>query len=338
MANRRQKCLAKLLTTKINEPHLKGVDDYLYHIVDEGTLGAGNHVKLVQDLFLYLSREVKEENYWQLIVIIKDFIIDTRGQEAPVIANSIHWLLRDLENETDEKIQKLLTSRIKEWNIKAEKRLNSLIDTGLHLLKNSSSIILFDYSSTVEAVITHLCKSQKKIPEIIVFESRVIDGGWPYVKKLIELNIPVRYVLDSAMDLECSRADAVLLGVENLRCDGSLTNTIGSLAIARIAMGKGVKVYGCCDFFKLDLNSYKGVFKQPVIKDFGALLLDNKKDSAGNPLGDKRSLINTLSPELEVVPPQLLTGFITDIGLVAPEDLKKKGEEYFPEAKIDDHE
>lgn len=338
MADRRLRCLGQLQNTNVSEPNLKAIDTFLYHIVDEGTLGAGNHVKLVQDLFLYLCREVKEENCWQLILIIKEFINETRGQEAPVIANSIHWLLRGLENESDEEIQELLIKRSNEWNNKAEKRLHNLIDTGRQLLQNSSSVILFDYSSTVEAIVTHLCKSLKKIPEIIVFESRVIDGGWPYVKNLIDLNIPVRYVLDSAMDRECSRADVVLLGVENLRCDGSLTNTIGSLAIARIAMEKGVKVYGCCDFFKLDLNSYKGVFKQPLIKDFGDLLLDNKKDSAGNPLGKKRNLIDTVCPELEVVPPQLLTGFITDIGLIAPEEIKKKGEEYFPEAKMDDHE
>lgn len=338
MANRRQKCLEELQKTNINEPNLKAVDDYLYHIVDEGTLGAGNHVKLVQDLFLFLCREVTEEHYWKLILIIKDFINETRGQEAPVIANSIHWLLRDLENESDEKIQAILTKRINEWNNKAEKRLNSLVNTAHQLLQNSSSIILFDYSSTVEAIVMHLCESKKRLPEIIVFESRVIDGGWPYVKKLIDFNIPVRYVFDSAMDLECSRADAVLLGVENLRCNGSLTNTIGSLAIARIAMEKEVKVYGCCDFFKLDLNSYKGVFKQPLIKNFGNLLLDKKNDSEGNLLGDKRRLIDTACPELEVVPPTLLSGFITDIGLVEPGKIKEKGLEYFPEAKVDDHE
>jgi ribose 1,5-bisphosphate isomerase len=338
MTNRRQKFLEELQKTNISEPNIKAVDDYLYHIVDEGTLGAGNHVKLVQDLFLFLCREVTEDNSWKLILIVKDFINETRGQEAPVIANSIHWLLRDLENESVEKIQAILTNRINEWNNKSEKRLNGLIKTGRQLLQNSSTIILFDYSSTVEAIIIDLCKSKKKSPEIIVFESRVIDGGWPYVKKLIDLNISVRYVLDSAMDLECSRADAVLLGVENLRCDGSLTNTIGSLAIARIAMEKEIKVYGCCDFFKLDLNTYNGVFKQPANKNFENLLLDHKKDSSGNPLGNKRSLIDTVCPELEVVPPQFLTGFITDIGFIEPEKIKKKGMEYFPEANTDDHE
>lgn len=336
MANLRQECLEQLQKTNINEQNLNTVDKYLYHIVDEGTLGAGNHVKLVQELFLFLCREVNEENYRELILIIKDFIYETRGKEAPVIANSIHWLLQDLQNESDEKFKTIIIKRINEWNKKAEKRLNNLVKTGCQLLQNATSIILFDYSSTVESIVTYLC--QKKIPEIIVFESRVIDGGWPYVKKLIDLNIPVRYVLDSAMDHECSRADAVLLGVENLRCDGSLTNTIGSLAIARIAVGKGVKVYGCCDFFKLDLNSYKGVMNQPAEKNYSNLLLDKKKDSAGKPLRDKRNLIDTTCPELEVVPLQLLSGFITDIGLVAPEKIKEKGLEYFPEAKIYAHE
>jgi ribose 1,5-bisphosphate isomerase len=246
--------------------------------------------------------------------------------------------LRDLDGLSEKVIQDTLSVRINDWNKRAEKRLHDLVEAGCEVFEGTSSIILFDYSSTVEAIVLELCKRKEDLPEVIVFESRVIDGGWPYVKKLINHNIPVRYVLDSAMDLECSRADTVLLGVENLRCDGSLTNTIGSLAIARIALNKGVKVYGCCDFFKLDLNSYKGIFKQPVIKNFSNLLLDRKKDSSDNQLGDKLKLIDTDCPELEVVPPSLLSGFITDIGLVEPGKIKEKGLEYFPEAIDDDHE
>lgn len=338
MANRRKKCLGRLGTINIKKSNLQVIDDYLYHIVDEGTLGAGNHVKLVQELFLYICENVKEVNLWNLISIIKDFISESRGQEAPIILNSIHWLLRDLENESEEIIQLELTNRINDWNKKSKNRLESLVHIGCETLQDATSIILFDYSSTVESIVTHLCKGKKRIPEFIVFESRVIDGGWPYVKKLINLNIPVRYVFDSAMDHECCRADSVLLGVENLRCDGSFTNTIGSLAVARIAIDKGVNVYGCCDFFKLDLNSYKGVFNKPAEKNYSYLLLDKKKDNAGKPLRDKGNLIDTISPELEVVPPQLLTGFITDIGLITPEKIREEGLEYFPEAKDYAHE
>ena len=329
MAQRRKPFLEELRKAGFPGLDLEKADHYLLHIIDEGTLGAGNHVKLIQELLQYLGKSLSGDNFLPAVTIFRKCIDETRGQEAPVISNSMHLLLRDLEKESPQDQIKIINHRIEEWSAASARRLEELVETGKNVLKDSSRILLFDYSSTVEAVANGLLNHSNNPPGFVVFESRIIDGGWPYVQKFLTQGHPVRYVPDAAILQECQNADAVLLGVENLRCDGSLTNTLGSQLIAKTARGLGLDVFGCCDLFKLDLRSYKEIFKQPVTKNYDSLFLKSRDPK---PASKQSALIDTNTPELEVVPPELLTGFITDHGLIRPDEIYQKGIEIFPEA------
>lgn len=332
MADQRHFCIRELEQLKISELDLTTVDDYLLHIVDEGTLGAGNHIELIQKLFKYLCKELQPENLWAVISTIQDFIASTRGEEAPIITNTMHWLLRDLQEESAENFKHALEDRIESWSREARSRKERLVEWGVEKLRHQSSILLFDYSSTVEAIVDGLCQKLNKPPQFVVFESRVLDGGWPYVRYFMNQNLPIRYVPDSAMYFECTTADALLLGAENLWCNGSILNTLGSNAIAAIAQQQGLSVYGCCDLFKLDLRTYKGVYQQPSIKNYGHLLLDNNQKGRDQ-FQNLKTRIDTNVPEIEIVPPNLLNGIITDQGVVSPDSIHQLGQSYFPEIK-----
>jgi translation initiation factor 2B subunit (eIF-2B alpha/beta/delta family) len=334
MRNQRQRYRQLVREAGLGDPDERTLE-FLRDIVDEGVLGASNHVRLIQDLFLHLCDAVTQpERIRPTVDLTRRFIEASRGVDTPIIANSMRWLLRGLDTCSPDQLCDALRHRRQEWERDARARLDSVIRHGVDALRPCGSIMLFDYSSTVSAVIKAACEDRSQPASIVVFESRAIDGGWPYVLDLTSSGIPVRFLPDVAMDHAAENADAVLLGVEALKCDGSLLNTIGSRMIGRVARAYGAAVYGCCDLLKVDLDSGGAPLRKPVLKDFHAPLVASRPDVHDGRERDLRRLVATESPELEVVPPELVSGFITDRGVLAPHEIGAVAKAYFAQLQV----
>ena len=186
-----------------------------------------------------------------------------------------------------------------------------LVDAAVEVIGPDRSVIAFDYSSTVAAVVVRLAATAPP-QQVIVPESRALAGGRRYLEAFTAAGIPVRYVVDAAFEHILQDDAVVLLGAESLGLDGSLTNTIGSRPLARLARWRGCPVYGCADLLKLDLRA-GAACAEPERREFDHLL-------EGVDLPDG-AVVTTAAPELEVVPASLITAFLTDRGSVAPASL-----------------
>lgn len=327
MRNQRQQYVESVRKAGLPEPDPRTLA-LLRDIVDEGTLGASNHVRLTQDLFEHLCDTARAAGRLRLTIeITRSFIAQTRGIDTPFIANSMRWLFRGLDASTDDDLCRAVRERRRAWDRDAAQRLEVVVRTGVKALSDRSKIVLFDYSSTVSAVVKSLCQERDAPPSIAVLESRAIDGGWPYVMDLLTQGVPLRFALDVAVEHEVADADAVLLGVETLRRDGSLLNTIGSRMVARAARDYGAAVYGCCDLLKMDMSPPGSEPRPPTLKEFRPALLGSRDAAAS--ASDLDALVTTVAPELEVVPPELLSGYFTNGGLVAPFEIGATAEAYF---------
>jgi len=296
--------------------------EYLHAITDEGVLGASRHVQLIQELFLHLMQTAQDKAVaWQKIRMAADIIATTRGVDTPVISNSIHWLLRDLDGEAPERVLDTLRERTTAWQHEAKRRLAKLLTVSNAALGEAPVLLAFDYSSTVAAIVKHKHGRDPKT-RVIVPESRAIDGGRPYLEEFNAAGIDVHFILDMAVEHVMPRVTAVLLGVESLRCDGSFLNTIGSRMVARIAKLYAVPAYACTDLYKLDLRSYQGHMKTPTLRSYDARLLADSRPEGR---------VCTDAPELEVVSPELHTGFLTEHGVVPPQSIWTLGRSVFPE-------
>lgn len=298
--------------------------DYLYAIVDEGVLGASRHVQLTQKLFLHLMHtEDNQEVAWQKIKLAGELIADTRGVDTPIIGNSIRWLLRDLDGHDSDHVLKTLNERTSSWQKESKQRLDKILAVGDAVLGDAPTILAYDYSSTVAAVVKHKHLREPQTT-VIVPESRAIDGGRPYLEEFVSAGIKVRFVLDMAIEHVMPDVVAVLLGVESLRCDGSFLNTIGSRTVARTAKLLAVPTYACTDLYKLDLRSYQGHMKTPSLRSYHERLLSHSSVAS-------EEEVTTDAPELEVIGPELHTGFLTEYGLVPPQSIWSLGRSVFPE-------
>ncbi|MGP1395551.1 MAG: hypothetical protein ACTS3R_08575 [Inquilinaceae bacterium] len=293
----------------------------LWQIVDEGVLGASNHVRLTHDLLRHLMESVADpDEAWQRVSAAATFIAETRGAEAPIVGNALRLLLAGLSGLPAGDRRQALGLRIETWREDSDRRLARLVNAAVATIGAGRSIVAYDYSSTVAAIVAALAAGGR-VTDVIVPESRAIAGGRRYLDAFVQVGIPIRYVLDAAFEHVLSDQAVVLLGAESVRCDGSLTNTIGSRPLARLARWRGCPVYGCTDLLKLDLRSYRGHFAEPSVRKFDHLL-----DGVALPDG---AAVTTVSPELEVVPPGLLTGFLTDHGLVPPAAIWGLGRDLF---------
>jgi len=295
---------------------------YLWQIVDEGVLGASRHVALGNELLLHVLHTVEDKREALTRArLAAAFIARTRGQDTPVIGNSLVLLLSGLDALPLEAQTAALSQRIGSWTAAATARKQTLIECAVSHLYAAKGIMAFDYSSTVAAIVLALAKVNAELV-VVVPESRTIAGGARYLEEFLPAGLRVRFIPDAAIEYGLAWCDTALFGVETLRANGSFLNTIGSRMIARLAAEQRVEVYGCTDMLKLDQRSYEGQRPSPAIRHYDHPLLDGLSIEG-------LELADTSAPELEVIPPGLVTGLLTEHGMVPPQAIWALGKEIF---------
>lgn len=320
MPDRRRKYAERIAGAGLTPPDERTMQ-LLWQIVDEGVLGASNHVRLTHELLSHIMEVVDDPNdAWMRVTCAADFITETRGSEAPIVGNAVRLLIDGLDGLPPAERKAALGSRIDHWQANAGQRLSQLVSAAVATIGTGRTVIAYDYSSTVAAIVKGLVSTAPPT-SVIVPESRSIAGGRRYLEDFTAAGIAVHYVLDAAYEHILGDDAVVLLGTESIRCDGSLTNTIGSRPLARLAQWRGCPVYGCGDLSKLDLRTYNGTFAVPALRGF-----DNLLDGIDLPDG---AVVTTAVPELEIVPPTLITAFLTEHGPVPPAAIWRLGQQAF---------
>lgn len=274
----------------------------LLDIVDEGVLGASNHVAMSLPLVVKTAQS-RRATALEEALTLAEFIARTRGAGAPIVANALAWLTDGIERLAPEEAIGKLASRAEEWDRLSRERRTRLISRAADTLSDVRKPLLYDFSSTVADVLRALAEG-KRLSQLVIPESRSIAGGRRYVEALDSLGVPILFLPDAALDYAVNQSDAVLLGAESLTRDGGLVNTIGSVIAARCAKSAGVPVYGVADLFKvgpLDAEEMPA----PGLRTYGFLLAEGISAA-------------TDAPELEIVSPDLITAVLTEEGPLPP--------------------
>jgi translation initiation factor 2B subunit (eIF-2B alpha/beta/delta family) len=277
----------------------------LLDIVDEGVLGASNHVALALPLIARLAAADRPTAQQEALELAA-FIARTRGAGAPIVANAVAWQTEGADRLGATEAADLLAARAETWSRAAADRRRALLDKAVSALATVRSPLIYDYSSTVADLVLAMAQAHG-LDQIVIPESRGIDGGRRYMTALAHSKVPVLFLPDAAIEYAASQSDALLLGAESVTRDGGLINTVGSIMSARAAMARGIPVYGAADLFKVGERTAQNV-PPPMLRHYDFLLLPGERAA-------------TDAPELELVPPDLITAMLTEIGPVAPADL-----------------
>ncbi len=171
-----------------------------------------------------------------------------------------------------------------------------LVHHGVNIARTSRFVITLSYSSTVEQLI----RAVGRRIQIIVAESRPGSEGAVLAERLRSTGYDVRLVPDMALGLYLVEGAIVLFGADAVGRDGCVVNKVGSRLLALAARYAGVDVYSAFDATKLvidrECKDIEIMSRQVNIEGFGWVEV----------------------PVFDRVEPHLLTGYITEAGILEP--------------------
>lgn len=200
------------------------------------------------------------------------------------------------------------------------------------LLRDHTTFLTLSFSSTVLKGLVH-AKTLGSHPSgprsisAIVCESRPLHEGVILAAKLAETGIRTTLITEAQVALFMKDVDLVLLGADAITPRG-VVNKVGSYAVALVAKAFGVPVYAVTDSLKISPGQVT------------ELALPNTKLNHEGEAKDPEEVMRTWGdvrsqlPEwvkvsniyFEVVPLELISGVVTENGLLSPQQIDEEVE------------
>lgn len=284
---------------------LKDFDD----IVEGRSLGASNHIKMISNMYVEIANCNDEEAAETKLKKIGDFFKETRGKSSYAIIAALEKIeLKIKEGNTSykENVKNARTAYFKE----ADEDLEKLLAYTRRILCDMNCVMIYDYSSTVEKAI---CTADKELT-VYIPESRVINGGYPFVKGVVKAGHKVHFIPDASMLSVLKSVDGVFIGAETFYPDGTAFNTIGSDILAELCKLKRVPYYVLTPCIKCDVRARYGIYKEVLKKDLSHALTNQWPE-------ELKRMVDCETIELIDIKPELISGYVTEKGILRTSDL-----------------
>ncbi|XP_019181872.1 PREDICTED: methylthioribose-1-phosphate isomerase [Ipomoea nil] len=133
--------------------------------------------------------------------------------------------------------------------------------------------------------------------------------------ELVTENIPATLIADSAAAalMKAGRVNAVIVGADRIAANGDTANKIGTYSLAVCAMHHGVPFYVAAPLTSVDLSLSSG--QQIVIEERSPKELLHTHGGLGEQIA--ASGISVWNPAFDVTPASLISGIITEKGVIS---------------------
>lgn len=197
----------------------------------------------------------------------------------------------------------------------------NIVEKSKEYLKNYDKLFTHCHSSTVETLIKELSHNDSNF-EVVCTETRPRLQGRITAKNLVNAGVKTTMITDSAADSFIINrgnvtVDAILIGCDQITKGGHVINKIGSWSIAMSAHYADKPVYIITPLLKIETDSYAGDVEIEV-----------REDSEIWPEAPKG--LEIYNPAFEIVDNVLITGFVTEFGIVKPADVDTVVKERYP--------
>ena len=226
-----------------------------------------------------------------------DQIIKTRPTE-PLMQNAIQFL-------QNSKNPKTASKKFKKYIKKADKKIAI---KGANLIKKDMNIFSHCHSSTVMRILKHAHKKQKKKFVVYTTEVEPLLQGRKTANELADAGINVIVVPDLAAEQAIKKCDLFLFGADAFSKKG-LANKIGTSTFCKLAKQFNIPRYSCGISLKLTKK----------------IILETRPSKE---VWDERNKkIQVINPAFDLVPKKLLTGIVSEFGVLPYDDFIKKAKE-----------
>lgn len=278
-------------------------------IVTGRSLGASNHIKMISDMFIDIAQNNNEDEAKDRVARVSDYFKETRGKSSYAIVSAL-TIIEDNIKHYDLDYLQCVKKGIDQYYEEANQNIELVLAYSKKILSDASCVMIYDYSSTVEKAIVQAPNKMK----IIIPESRSINGGYPFVKKIVEAGHNVHFIPDAAMLTVLKEVDMVFIGAETFYCDGTAFNTAGSDILAELCHVYHIPYYVVTPLIKADIRSIYGQYKEVIAKDLGTTMARDWPSGLATKVD-----FNTI--ELVGIPPNLISNYICEKGILRPNEL-----------------
>ena len=231
-----------------------------------------------------------------------------RPSMAP-LANKVGYLFSELDKVDNLKTYRARVSEVGTEIINSSKQSKKQIAEHLKIIEgDAKTVFTYSYSGTVVDVIREV-----GYKNLVVTESRPMFEGRKLAEELGKEGVNVLLVVDGAAGMYVSAADICLIGADSVQFNGSAVNKVGSKLLAYAAKDQDVPYYVLCDTSKFNVLNYLGQSIE---------LEEKTPDEVSMPLEN----VTIKNPYFEVVPPELITGVVTEMGLMTALDIRQQME------------
>lgn len=198
---------------------------------------------------------------------------------------------------------------------------STLVKPGSRLLTHCNTGGLATAGVGTALGVIALAHQQGKVTNVWVDETRpLLQGGRLTAWELGELGVPYQLITDSmAASLMAKRqVDAIWVGADRIAANGDVANKIGTYSLAVLAKFHGIPFYVAAPQTTLDPNCPNGE----------AIPIEQR--AAGEVTGVAGSFgavqwapvnAQVYNPAFDVTPASLISGWVLDSGVVAPEQV-----------------
>jgi translation initiation factor eIF-2B subunit delta len=269
------------------------LSDKIRQIESDRSSGASQLARKALGVLKFFAQTSKNETYREFI---EDFsklgrrLFEARPNMAPVqnLVAQIVYEVNALEECDLVFVRKFAVSKIDQLFKQSENAVKKSAECAATIIADSDCLTTCSYSSTIGEALK-VAKQQGKSFKVFVAESRSSDNKFRYgqilAKFLKSINIRTELFPDDQICSYVPKTDHVLVGADSLLCDGSVINGSPTHELAVKAKECGIPFYSVCETTKANTLSYLG--KNVELKE-----------------------------GFDRVPPNLITGIVTEKGII----------------------
>ncbi len=286
--------------------------------VDSGqVLGASRQLKVIGDALISLAERPTGPpgEFRNLVRDLVEYLVVTRGTSSYAITNGLH-LMADAAltaSGDDLAIASLVKDAVHHFRTTLAQWLVQLEAHGATLLPTTGKVLIYDYSSSVSALVHNAAAEGAQLTAVIP-EARSLAGGQHYLDDFLSIPIHLRLIPDAAICWALRQVDLVLVGAETLSMEGGCFNTIGTELLARLATQAGIPFHVVSLLLKVDRSIGSDGERTIAMLDFAKTVNLGRLPAEAD--------LDCSFPDLDYTPPELITGVVTELGILTPAQLR----------------
>jgi ribose 1,5-bisphosphate isomerase len=237
------------------------------------------------------------------------FNLSKARDNEPLARNAVKYVLSNIKGGD---LKQEVNAAIANFNKLLFDIKNKIKQNAVQALQNEDVILTHCHSSTSTGALIELAKINPRL-QVVSTETRPLFQGRKTALELTENNVNTTMIVDSAVasfiiDDRYLPVGACIVGCDELLLDGRFVNKVGSYIVALAANAGGDEFYVVTTLLKID-TEYGGKTPNIEIRP-GREVWENAPE--------KLKIIN---PAFELVPSELVTGYITEAGVLKKEQL-----------------